>query len=259
MPTPQRVSYSLLDPYLTTPLKSKLYPLLPIPRWLPPECIVLTGHLSAIVAGFGLGQAAKHWWGGLLAAAGIAANHLADVLDGTHARRTNQCRNGGELLDHFVDPLSFSYYLCGLAVSCGRLDLGLAGVIVLYATAVLTSIKAKMIGVFAVSSFGPTEFKSLLVLYAMAMAGMVGGVLPGNPEQASLIFFIGLLAIGVLQLIINLWLSVLEVNRDGEAPDTTEWVIRGGSQEAVQQQEGSAEICEFWRLRPSQGGGKHRR
>lgn len=224
MPAPQRVSYSVLDPYLTAPLKSRLYPRLPIPRWLPPECIVLTGHLCAIAGAVGLGLATTYWWGGLLGAAGVACNHIADVLDGTHARSTNQCRNGGELLDHFVDPLSFSYYICGIAASCGRLDLGLAGVIVIYATAVLTSIKAKMIGVFSVASFGPTEFKTLLVLYGLGMTSLMRKVLPWDPKQTVLMILWGLLAIGVLQLVVNLWSAVVEVNRDGEAPDTTEWL-----------------------------------
>ena len=37
-------------------------------------------------------------------------------------------------------------------------------VICLYATAVLTNIKAKMIGEFTLARFGPTEFKTLLGL-----------------------------------------------------------------------------------------------
>lgn len=225
-PTPQRVSHSLLDPFLTTPLKKTLYPRLPIPRALPPECIVLIGHLSAIAAAFGLGVSTRYWWGGLLGAAGVAGNHIADVLDGTHARATNQCRNGGELLDHFVDPLSFSYYMCGMAASCGRLDFGLAAVIIIYATAVLTSIKAKMTGVFAVAAFGPTEFKSLLVLYGTAMTALGLGWLPGEARQVAFYALAGLLVIGILQLVANLWRAVVEVNRDGEAPDTTEWITR---------------------------------
>ena len=226
MPTPQRVSHSLLDPYLTTPLKTSLYPRLPIPRRLPPECIVLTGHLCAIAAAIGLGLATRYWWGGLLGAAGVVGNHVADVLDGTHARATDQCRNGGELLDHFVDPLSFSYYMCGMAASCGRLDLGLAAVIIIYATAVLTSIKAKMIGVFAVAAFGPTEFKTLLVLYGFAISAIVLQWAPGDASQVALVSLASLLVVGVLQLVVNLWKAVVEVNRDGEAPDTTEWITR---------------------------------
>ena len=62
----------------------------------------------------------------------------------------------------------------GLSVSCSRLDLGLVAVICLYATAVLTNIKAKMIGEFTLAQFGPTEFKTLLALYGIFMAVLVG-------------------------------------------------------------------------------------
>ncbi|MCH2113926.1 MAG: CDP-alcohol phosphatidyltransferase family protein [Pirellulales bacterium] len=47
----------------------------------------------------------------MLAAVSGALNQNCDLLDGTHARAIDQCRNGGELLDHFGDllPFSFSY------------------------------------------------------------------------------------------------------------------------------------------------------
>ncbi len=164
----KRVSHSLLDPYVTTPTRS-LYSRLRIPQTFPPEGIVLIGHLCAIAAAVSFAYSTQFWWAGLLVAMGVAANHVADVLDGTHARATGQCRNGGELLDHFVDPLSFSYWLVGLSVCCRRLDLALIAVICLYATAVLTNIKAKMIGEFTLARFGPTEFKALLVTVGIVL------------------------------------------------------------------------------------------
>ena len=222
----KRISHSLLDPYIGPPLKA-LYGVLPIPQRFPPEGIILIGHLSAIAAAVGFAFSTSHWWGGLLAAAGVLGNHTADCLDGTHARTTGQCRNGGELLDHFTDPVSFSYWLVGLAVSCGRLDYGLAAVILLFATAVLTNIKAKMIGEFTLAHFGPTEFKTLLVLYGLAIAAHV----VANPAYLSasdvaLLFLRVLIAIGAVQLIVNLVNAVREVNRDGSAPDTSEWENR---------------------------------
>ena len=97
----KRVSYSLLDPWLTFPLKN-LYSVKGLPSFIPPECIVLAGHFFALVGAIGFFFSTSYWWGGLLAAFGVALNHWADVWDGTHARNTNQCRNGGELLDHFL-------------------------------------------------------------------------------------------------------------------------------------------------------------
>ena len=91
---PKRVSLSLLDPWLTLPIKG-LYRRLRIPARLPPEAIVGCGHLAAIVGAVGFAFSTRSPWGGVLAALGVALNHTCDVLDGTHARATNQCRNGG--------------------------------------------------------------------------------------------------------------------------------------------------------------------
>jgi archaetidylinositol phosphate synthase len=152
MAASNRVSHSLLDPWLTGPLK-RLYPRLSLPRSLPPEAIIGCGHAAAAAGALGFALACQHPWAGLAGAAGVALNHTCDVLDGTHARSTGQCRNGGELLDHFVDPLSFSYWAAGLAYAAQGYSswapwLGVVGVIAIYAMAVLTSIRAKMIGEF---------------------------------------------------------------------------------------------------------------
>ncbi len=218
-----RVSHSLLDPWVTVPLKSR-YDSLRIPQSLPPEGIVLIGHLSAIAGAVGLAFCTTTWWGGLLAAAGIVGNHVADVFDGTHARRTGQCRNGGELLDHFLDPLSFSYWLVGLVLATGQLGMGLAAVICLYATAVLTNIRAKLIGEFTLAAFGPTEFKALLAAFGLAMAGLSRWS-PWVVATTSLMFFTLLLAAGIVQLIVNLVRAVRDVNRHGRPADTSEWVM----------------------------------
>jgi archaetidylinositol phosphate synthase len=224
---PKRVSHSLLDPYLTLPIK-RIYSLLRPPAWLPPEAIVLVGHLAAIAGAIGFAFADRWWWAGLLGAAGVAGNHTADVLDGTHARATGQCRNGGELLDHFVDPLSFSYWVAAMSYCADNLLLGIGGVIVIYATAVLTNIRAKMIGEFALARFGPTEFKSLLVLFGLAMAGIASqGWSPPNLGQAVAFWFVFLLFVaGLLQLKWSLYKAVRDVNAAGSQPDTTEWEIR---------------------------------
>ena len=219
----KRISHSVLDPYLAVPVK-RLYRWLPIPRAFPPEGIVITGHVLAITAAIGFAYSTKFWWGGILIALGVAGNHISDCIDGTHARSTNQCRNGGELLDHFLDPLSFSYWVVGMAVSIHRLDLGLAGVITLYATAVLTSIKAKLIGEFTLASFGPTEFKTLLVIYGLLLTVLKKNLVPGlDTQTAALWWLVFLLGIGIVQLLVNLATAVRDVNRYGEPPDTNEW------------------------------------
>ncbi|MBX3439792.1 MAG: CDP-alcohol phosphatidyltransferase family protein [Planctomycetaceae bacterium] len=220
----QRISHSWLDPWLTRPLKER-YPLLRIPRRLPPEVIVIGGHALAIAGAVGLAFSTTTWWGGLLATVGIAGNHLADVLDGTHARATQQCRNGGELLDHFFDPLSFAYWLVGIAVSCGRLDLGLAAVICLFAMAVLTNIKAKLIGEFTLSAIGPTEFKTLLAVYGLILAGCVARGVEAIMTGVVVCFTV-LVVFGIVLLGVQLIRSIQEVNQRGGRPDTSDWVTR---------------------------------
>jgi len=218
-----RVSHSLLDPWIGPKLQG-LYPHLHIPVWFPPEGIVLAGHVSAAAAGVGLAFSTTTWWGGLVGAAGIVGNHLADCVDGTHARHTGQCRNGGELLDHFTDPLSFSYYLIGIGVACGRLDWAIVALVLLFAVAILTNIKAKLVGEFTLATFGPTEFKTLLACLGVATATLS---LIANPIVSPLTFlsfaFLGLIAAGAVQLPLQLYQSVREVNDKGGAPDTSEW------------------------------------
>lgn len=217
----KRISHSLLDPLVGPPLTA-LYPHLRIPRWFPPEGIVAIGHASAIAGAVGLAVSPSYWWGGLLAAAGIAGNHLADCVDGRHARSTGQCRNGGELLDHFTDPLSFAYWLVGLAVACGRLDLGLIAVIVLMAMAILTNLRAKITGEFSLAAFGPTEFKALLIAFGVALAALSVFV-PGSAQVICLVGLVALTILGLIMLPIQLCQSVREVNRSGGPPDTSEW------------------------------------
>ena len=220
----KRVSHSFLDPWVGPPIK-RLYPWLPIPRWFPPEGIVVTGHLFAILGAVGFAFSTTRWWGGLLVAVGVAGNHFADCIDGTHARATNQCRNGGELLDHFTDPLSFAYWVFGWSLAVGNLKLGIMGVICVYANAVLTNIKAKMVGEFTLASFGPTEFKTCLVLLGMLLSAMVLGWIPvaEDPHEIAIWILFVSVVVGWFQLVVNLVKSVREVNRDGAAPDTSEW------------------------------------
>jgi archaetidylinositol phosphate synthase len=230
----KRVSHSMLDPWLTTPLRG-IYRRAPIPARMPPEAIVACGHLAAILGAIGFASSARWAWGGALAAIGVALNHTCDVLDGTHARATGQCRNGGELLDHFVDPLSFAYWAAGLAFSANAYSswapwLGMAGMAVIFAMAVLTNIKAKIVGEFTLARFGPTEFKTLLILFGICQA-LTRGIAEKSIEQAArnAFWFIAAMTVaGVLQLALSLWRAIREVNGSGAAAaDTTEWKQEG--------------------------------
>ena len=224
----KRISHSLLDPFIGPRLKA-FYPHMRIPPWFPPEGIVLTGHVFAALGAVGFALSTTYWWAGLLATFGVVANHTADCVDGTHARTTNQCRNGGELLDHFTDPLSFAYWLTGIGVACNRLDLAIVAIICLFAIAVLTNIKAKLIGEFTLQRFGPTEFKTTL-----ALMGILLTILSFVPQVSTILtvtwFYLALIAVGLTLLPIQLIQSVKEVNANGGAPDTSEWITTESEQ-----------------------------
>ncbi len=221
----KRVSHSILDPVIGPRLKS-LYPVLRIPRWFPPEGIIFVGHAFAIAGAVGFALSTQYWWAGLIAAAGVIGNHTADCLDGTHARSTGQCRNGGELLDHFTDPLSFAYWLVGIGIAAASLELALIAVICLFAIAVLTNIKAKLVGEFSLSRFGPTEFKTLLAMLGTSLSA-VALIQPESVSQVAWVTLLSLIIVGVIQLPIQLVQAVREVNASGHAPDTSEWITNG--------------------------------
>lgn len=223
-PLSSRVSHSLLDPWIGPKLKA-LYPHLKISDRFPPEGIILIGHVFAILGALGFAFSTQTWWGGLLAAVGVIGNHTSDCLDGTHARSTGQCRNGGELLDHFTDPISFTYWLVAIGVAIGRLEMALIAVICLMGIAVLTNIKAKLLGEFALARFGPTEFKTLLVSLGISLATLVAFPVIGvEASNFALAVYSALIVSGLVQLPYQLFKAVSEVNRCGARPDTTEWV-----------------------------------
>jgi len=220
----KRISHSILDPAIGPRLKS-LYPHFHIPRSFPPEGIVLVGHAMAILGAIGFAFSTQTWWGGLLAAIGVIGNHTADCVDGTHARATGQCRNGGELLDHFTDPLSFAYWLVGIGIAADSLELALVAVICLFAIAVLTNIKAKLMGEFTLSRFGPTEFKTLLVVFGLTLTSLTLSQ-SDIAKQAALVGIGSLVVIGLVHLPLQLVKAVKEVNESGNTPDTSEWITK---------------------------------
>lgn len=222
--TTARVSKSYLDPILCAWVP-RLYSCLPIPRRLAPEAIVAFGHLIAILGAAGFAFAGRSPWWALIAALGVVMNHLSDMVDGTHARSTGQCRNGGELLDHFLDPLSFSYWMIGIGIAADRPYLAIAAVLSIQAQALLTSIRAKMTGEFRLSRVGPTEFKATLVVFALGVA-VAGAFVPAAIGSMCVWFLGTLAALGVGSTIVQVGLSVRDVNRRGGAPDETEWQVR---------------------------------
>ena len=217
-----RVSRSLLDPVLTQPLRS-LYPRLGLPRRLPPEAIVLAGNAAAVGAAVCFALVVGTPWLGLVGAALVAAYHFADVFDGQHARATGQCRNGGELLDHFCDPVSLSCIAAGWAFAADAPLLAVPAVLLIMAKGLLANLTAKLGGDFEVGRFGPTEFKAGLAVLLLAAAVVPAGVL----QPALWWGFVGVLAVTAVSFPFELVRSIKAVNRSGVEADTSEWVLAG--------------------------------
>ena len=75
-----------------------------------------------------------------------------------------------------------------------------------------------MTGEFTLSRFGPTEFKTLLVLFGTAMALVGRGIVPGVKAPTLAFWFLAVLvAIGVVQLLIGLVQAVSDVNRESSS------------------------------------------
>ncbi|MEK9985775.1 MAG: hypothetical protein VW879_13640, partial [Opitutae bacterium] len=115
--------------------------------------------------------------------------------------------------------------MIGMSIAAEMPYVGIVCILCIYATAVLTNIRAKITGEFVLAKFGPTEFKTLLIIFGVVLflanleekgrgADLVSDVLPV------------LAVIGVVQLLWGLRVSVEDVNRNGSEPDTSEWEQR---------------------------------
>ena len=87
-----------------------------------------------------------------------------------------------------------------------------------------------MTGEFQLASFGPTEFKTLLILLGSGLALSHGGPLSGVTAaidrwrvEGLTLGFAGLIAFGTVQLVIQLIRAIHEVNTSGGPADTSEW------------------------------------
>lgn len=210
----RKVSHSVIDILLNRRfrLKPRLYRILPIPRKLPPEALVGTGFAMAVTSGLAFSQSADGWWGA--AAALFAVLYwLCDLVDGEHARQTGQCRNGGELLDHFADPLAISIVAVGVGFSISSTWLGFVSALLVYANAYLVMLRTSITGVLIMPRMGTAEAVAAAVILG------VGSTLCATTghQQGGEIFRTAMLAAAAgtacLQVTTGLVSAVREVNR----------------------------------------------
>lgn len=202
-----------------------VYKFLRIPAWIPPEAIVLLGFAFSCAAGYAFSIAPHNPTFALLAILAVYGNLLADHMDGRHARATGQCRNGGEILDHFFDPLSFSVITVGLAYGVNRLDLAIVTILGIYGNVSTVFQEAKMLQRLTLKTVGPAEARFLFMSFALSLYFIF--TYQGEQQavwfQTAFLYGTGVLTLG--QMVIELIRTVDRVNREGPPPDNRPWVV----------------------------------
>jgi len=220
-----KVSVGLVDNYLYFLCPGQpTYERLNIPTWVPPECIVLSGFAFACLAALSFSFATTYSVAGLFAAFFVYCNFVSDYMDGRHARTTNQCRNGGELLDHVMDCHSFAAIAVGIAASVGRLDLALVQLVTIYGSALTVFQEAMMLKTLTLQAIGPNEARFLYILIGLLLPACLTFASSGAAETAVVGFLYGTNCLSAFQLVNELIHTINRVNKFGPPPDVTPWV-----------------------------------
>ena len=97
------------------------------PDWLAPNAMTLSGLLFPILAYAAVAYTCPSFdqlmpvWSVYLLLAAYFWYQTVDAIDGKQARRTDNCSPLGQLLDHNLDQISFTIFMCGV---CGMLNIG---------------------------------------------------------------------------------------------------------------------------------------
>lgn len=221
-----KISSSRIDARLV-PIVRGFYAAHPIPSRVPPELIVISGHLVALIAGLSLALSTRAWWWGVIGAVCVFLNQITDMLDGTHARATGQCRNSGDLLDHFLDPLSYAYWVIGIGVAADSIALVIPALLLLYSFITLTYILQRMTGELRIPRLGSTEYRFFIVLYGIISA-LICAIL--GESVAIRVAFYSLLAMMIsyfLELVLQLRKSIKRVDTEFKLQDVDAWHAQG--------------------------------
>jgi len=143
-------------------------------------------------------------------------------MDGRHARTTGQCRNGGELLDHFFDPLSFSVIIIGFGVAVNQPYLALLTVLGIYCNVAIVFQEAMIMGTLTLKVIGPNEARVLYMFAGLVQSTVVYSGLPGHVVPLGMLVVATLLS--VVQTIVELYKTVEKVNKYGPEPDNDGWI-----------------------------------
>ena len=115
--------------------------------------------------------------------------------------------------------MAMSYWATGIAVSCHSLGWGIAGVVVIYSGAMLTALKARVIGHWTTPIVGNTEIRTLIVVYALAQALLAS-------EPFALWFLIVVIIGGRGLIVLGIGAAVREANASDVPPCDIQWQLR---------------------------------
>ena len=167
-PPIEKKSYSILDG-IVTPRVRKIYPYLHIPVWFNPKLLIFAGQFFAILASFCLANIPEYSGLGFVAAFSVVLNYFFDLIDGHHARTTNQCTNSGEFLDTTLDNLTYCFLFMGLAVAANMWFLGMLITYCFFITAMAGKYRRDLFRKTTIGYFGPAEIRTIFIMISLIM------------------------------------------------------------------------------------------
>lgn len=204
------MEYVVRDRSLLLPLYKRFVvdPLLPvIPRSLHPNVITHVGHVvNALGVAVLVASPARPAWTYLAAMAAVQLYVFCDNADGGHARRTQQCSPGGELLDHGLDLLNVTYIAIVAALAIGATAPWTAAIaIVLPLACALTYWEQGETGLFSLGALNQIE--SAMVLSGVLVGSTIFGVDvwarlalgPLSARTAIAAFVVGVAVVGLVR------------------------------------------------------------
>ena len=129
----------------------------------------MQGNFFAILASFCLANIPEYSGLGFVAAFSVVLNYFFDLIDGHHARTTNQCTNSGEFLDTTLDNLTYCFLFMGLAVAANMWFLGMLITYCFFITAMAGKYRRDLFRKTTIGYFGPAEIRTIFIMISLIM------------------------------------------------------------------------------------------
>jgi phosphatidylglycerophosphate synthase len=150
-----------------------------VPARVTPNAVTWAGFAALALTGASFALSRLTIWWLLVAALGLLAHALLDVVDGDLARARATHSRRGVFLDLFCDNVGGAIVGVGL-LFCPYATMGIMGIAYAAYSAASTSgyMSLVMLNEMAMPEIGPTETEILLALIALATLSLGGACLP---------------------------------------------------------------------------------